>query len=359
MDFQWYTTIAGIMTATAVGVQVAKRWLGNTDPFARIPTWLYSVAIAAALTAVSKASGLLTDQGTWLEVMMKSVMLAASTSGFVSWLQHATTPIEESQPAKEAAAKMGRAAIILLAVGIGLSGTACAARGGANGEPTSPERTLATYGRQVIAVARTIVKSVDLLTQQRLAAIADKAAAKQIDAKTAHEQSEKVRADARTAAGILENIGAGGVQLANALTIVDTARTAADRDRGLQTAQSVVVSIQALVKSGVLELKDDGTRNSVVTLLAQVVDILAALQQVIPAAAAPATPPAAPALDPTPDLELDARPLLERARYDLELGDPTPRWLTPADCYFTMLHGRLIDVSPGCRQAAPGGRLAA
>lgn len=128
MDFQWYTTISGIILATGVGVQAIKRFLGNRAPFASVPTWVYSVLLAAVLTALSKYFGYLTTAGTWLEVLMQSVMTAGATSGFVSWLQHLDTPIEESEPAKNAAAAARRAALLFLVVSLAFGVAACGKR---------------------------------------------------------------------------------------------------------------------------------------------------------------------------------------------------------------------------------------
>lgn len=102
MDFAWYTSIAGIIAATLIIVEILKRALGNVSVAMQVPTWVYAVTVAALLTYASKASGLLTDEGNVFALLMQAVMLAASASGFWSWLRQPGDQIGNSEPAQRA-----------------------------------------------------------------------------------------------------------------------------------------------------------------------------------------------------------------------------------------------------------------
>jgi hypothetical protein len=102
MDFMWYGSIAGIIGATLIGVEILKRALGNVSVVMAVPTWVYAVALASALTYASKSAGLLQDDGNLFELLMQAVMLAASASGFWSWLRQPGDQIGNSEPAQRA-----------------------------------------------------------------------------------------------------------------------------------------------------------------------------------------------------------------------------------------------------------------
>lgn len=105
MDVTWYyTTNAGIAATTLLGVEVLKRALGNVSVVMSVPTWVYSVVLAMTLTAVSKSYDLLQDEGSMLTLVLQSVMLAASASGFWTWLRSPGDQIGNSAPAQAARA---------------------------------------------------------------------------------------------------------------------------------------------------------------------------------------------------------------------------------------------------------------
>jgi hypothetical protein len=93
---QWYGTQAGIVTATAIGVSILKRLLGNVPYVNTLPTWLYAVLVAGALTFLSvRVWG--TMPGDLWALVSQSVLSAGASSGFYEWLTtHPTTSLARS-----------------------------------------------------------------------------------------------------------------------------------------------------------------------------------------------------------------------------------------------------------------------
>jgi len=104
MNPTWYTSIAGIIIATGIIVQVCKKLLGNVAGFMAVPTWIYSALVATALTFASRYFGYLKDEGTLLELLMAAALAAASASGFWSWFS-SPTAIGQSHTAQMDRAK--------------------------------------------------------------------------------------------------------------------------------------------------------------------------------------------------------------------------------------------------------------
>lgn len=115
MDTQWYGSIAGIVGGTLIIVEVLKRAIGNVSVLKSVPTWVYAVAVAVGLTYTSRALGYLAEQGSTLDVLMSAVMLAASASGFWTWLRQPADQIKNSEPAQNA---RGYIPVVLLAVAL-------------------------------------------------------------------------------------------------------------------------------------------------------------------------------------------------------------------------------------------------
>lgn len=96
------TSITGIITVTFLLVEVLKRFFVTNKGFGKIPVWIFAVAISAGLTAVANKV-LHTENGTPLltgsltTLMVRSVLAAASASGFFSWL-NSSTSIAQAQP---------------------------------------------------------------------------------------------------------------------------------------------------------------------------------------------------------------------------------------------------------------------
>jgi hypothetical protein len=99
MNFDWYSSIAGIVAATIVLVEILKHFCGNLPWFGKVPTWLYAVGIAIALTMVAHM-GLKTLAGNDLELLTQAVMLAAVASGFKEWISNGTKPLSASTAAR-------------------------------------------------------------------------------------------------------------------------------------------------------------------------------------------------------------------------------------------------------------------
>jgi hypothetical protein len=96
------SSIPAIVATTILAVDFIKRSLGNVRVFAAIPTWLYSVAVAATLTVV--ANRLLHSlQGDLLDLAWQAVTNAATASGIYEWLNHHNLPLGVSADKKDPA----------------------------------------------------------------------------------------------------------------------------------------------------------------------------------------------------------------------------------------------------------------
>jgi hypothetical protein len=83
----WYGSVAGVTAATALIVSVLKRAVGDRDPFAQVPTWVYAFVVGAVLTALC-AFGLGTLPGNPWQLVMQAALNGASSSGFYEWLNN-------------------------------------------------------------------------------------------------------------------------------------------------------------------------------------------------------------------------------------------------------------------------------
>lgn len=91
----WYLTTAGIAGATAVGVSMLKRLLGNIQGANAIPTWLYAVMVSLSLTFFAYYV-LHTLEGEPLKLLWNGIVSAAGASGFYEWLNNSTKPLSAS-----------------------------------------------------------------------------------------------------------------------------------------------------------------------------------------------------------------------------------------------------------------------
>jgi len=97
--FEWYGSVAGIVVATVLLVEILKRTLGNQPWFGRVPTWLYAIVVSAVLTATARY-GLHTLAGDWLPLFNQAVLSAAVASGFKEWISNGTKPLSASTAAR-------------------------------------------------------------------------------------------------------------------------------------------------------------------------------------------------------------------------------------------------------------------
>lgn len=96
MDFtSWYTSVAGIVVATSLGVGVLKRALGNVPYANTIPTWIYAVAVSALLTFLTNQVWGTLPGDLWQNIMQATGM-AAMASGFYEWYQAPSKPLATS-----------------------------------------------------------------------------------------------------------------------------------------------------------------------------------------------------------------------------------------------------------------------
>jgi hypothetical protein len=92
----WYGTQAGIIGATAIGVSILKRLLGNLAYANSLPTWLYAVGVAGVLTYLSVRVWHTMPGNLW-PMVSQSVLSAGASSGFYEWITaHPTTSLATS-----------------------------------------------------------------------------------------------------------------------------------------------------------------------------------------------------------------------------------------------------------------------
>ena len=99
MDFNWYSSIAGIVAFTIILVEIAKRSLGSVPWLSQVPTWLYAVLISAGLTAITHI-WLGTLQGTDLDLFSQAIGSAAIASGIKEWMSNINKPLAASTAAR-------------------------------------------------------------------------------------------------------------------------------------------------------------------------------------------------------------------------------------------------------------------
>lgn len=149
----------------------------------------------------------------------------------------------------------------------------CASSGGP--APQNPgqqiEGRVAFYALSVINMADTGLSLAATLTDQRLAM-----------AGTDAVKVEQIKADARAIITVFKQVGEGGQKLAAALTVMDTATTALDRNNALLAVQTLVSGINRLVTDGTLPVGDDATKAAVQRLFSNVSDLLLQLAFVLP-----------------------------------------------------------------------------
>lgn len=116
----WYRSIAGIVAATLIAVQVLKKALGRVPVAKEVPTWIYAVLVASLATYASSYFGVLdAGEDTLLASISKAVVGAAVASGFWSWFS------EPGDKLKESTLAQGRGTVVALLVAVGLTTMAC------------------------------------------------------------------------------------------------------------------------------------------------------------------------------------------------------------------------------------------
>jgi len=95
MDFNWYTSVTGVVAVTIGAVTLLKRAFGNVPYVNTVPTWVYAVVISAGLTGVTNYLWHTLPGDLWQNVM-QAVMMAASASGFYEWLKEPGKPLAAS-----------------------------------------------------------------------------------------------------------------------------------------------------------------------------------------------------------------------------------------------------------------------
>lgn len=109
---QWYGSVAGIVVATGLAVSILKRALAKVPAFNQVPLWLYAVVISSGLTYLTNQV-FHTMPGDLWQLLMQSVSMAATASGFYSWLTSSdegavaslTKPLAASPVAEQIIAK--------------------------------------------------------------------------------------------------------------------------------------------------------------------------------------------------------------------------------------------------------------
>jgi hypothetical protein len=99
VDFNWYSSIVGIVTFTIVLVEIVKRSLGQIAWLSQVPTWLYAVLISAGLTAITHV-WFGTLQGDDLALFSQAIGSAAIASGIKEWVSNVNKPLSASTAAR-------------------------------------------------------------------------------------------------------------------------------------------------------------------------------------------------------------------------------------------------------------------
>lgn len=103
----WYTSVAGIVAAAILIINILKRALVNVPAINKIPTWFMVVIVAFVLTYLANMVWHTLPGDNWLQLVMQSVLTAAVASGFWEWMGEATTTLRQTAirsgiaPAKE------------------------------------------------------------------------------------------------------------------------------------------------------------------------------------------------------------------------------------------------------------------
>ena len=92
----WYSTQLGIIAATAIGVSILKRVLGNVKYANTIPTWVYAVGVSSLLTFLAVQVWQTLPGALW-PLISQAATGAAGSSGFYEWVtKHPTTSLASS-----------------------------------------------------------------------------------------------------------------------------------------------------------------------------------------------------------------------------------------------------------------------
>ncbi len=92
----WYTSVAGIVAASILIINVLKRLLVNVDVLNKIPTWLLVVVVAGLLTYFANMKWHTLPGDSWVELIMQSIFTAAASSGFWEWMGNADVTIQQT-----------------------------------------------------------------------------------------------------------------------------------------------------------------------------------------------------------------------------------------------------------------------
>jgi len=79
-------TMSGIVASTALVVEVLKRLFRSVPAFRMVPIWVYAMIVSTGLVLLARF-GLRTMEGDIGPMVWKAALLAASSSGFFTWLR--------------------------------------------------------------------------------------------------------------------------------------------------------------------------------------------------------------------------------------------------------------------------------
>jgi hypothetical protein len=83
------------VATTVFLVRIALRFLARVKFARKVPTWVYAIVIASALTVFARYV-LHSITGDVWDLIYQALMNAASASGFQSWLSNYNTPLHET-----------------------------------------------------------------------------------------------------------------------------------------------------------------------------------------------------------------------------------------------------------------------
>lgn len=154
---------------------------------------------------------------------------------------------------------MKRNAAIFVTGMILLAGCVLAGCGGKQQPTLSPEAQMAVQARAVVKAADTVVTGID-------------------NAISSHQLTVPVGRQLLLA---IRQVGVQGQTLADALAVVDNAKTAAEKQQGLDKARAALATIQATMGGAISPITDTATKAQVNTLLKDLTDAVQTVQQLL------------------------------------------------------------------------------
>ena len=100
----WLASVAGIVVATLIVVEIVKKLIPTGNVLAQVPIWAWSVGVSCGLTILAHQVTH-TLEGDLATLTWLAVSGAATASGFYSWLRNTTAGTDAAGDLKIAKGK--------------------------------------------------------------------------------------------------------------------------------------------------------------------------------------------------------------------------------------------------------------